>query len=219
MHSCSETRERFTEFLLDGADCRSDEALSAQLRGCGECRNEFYAVRATLRITKRSSELSTPAEDYWTKYHAKLRQKIENGLEESHATAQRRKEKLGLSFAPLRLVVRTVPVPVPLIAAVIIAFVAVSAFAIFGDREPTAQAPLVLQVPVEVPVTQEKIITRVVYRDRRPPTQSSKQSINAPPKSERTFAKSGEVPAALEGFKPTEEVKLTVVKGGSRYEE
>ena len=220
MHNCRETKERLTELLLDGVDCRSDEALSAELRGCGECRNEFDAVRATLSLTMRLKETVAPAESYWIHYHTKLRRGIEDCVKQSHAKAQRGKEESLGFFAHLRLCVRsTVQVPVPLIAVMVLAFVAISAFAVLGTREPTAQAPLVLQVPVEVPVTQEKIITRVVYRDRRLPARTSKQSINVEPKAEGTLAKSRETPTALAGFKPTEEVKLTVIKGGSTNEQ
>ena len=93
MHNCSEVKEQITELLLDGADCRSDEVLSAELRRCAECRNEFDVLRATLRITKRSREFSAPTEDYWTNYHAKLRQNLVNvnALSASHKPSRIRK--------------------------------------------------------------------------------------------------------------------------------
>lgn len=216
MHNCSETKERITELLLDGADCRSDEALSADLRGCAECRNEFNALRATLRLTMRLRDTAAPAESYWIHYHTKLRRGIEDWAEQSQAKAQRRREESFDFFAPLRLCVRTsVSVPVPLIGAVILACVALGVFAARANRTPAAQPPVIVQVPVEVPVTQEKIVTRIVYRDRKAPIRTSKKLINAAPKAEGTFAKSRDT---LAGFKPTEEVKLTVIKGGSANE-
>ena len=220
MHDCRETKEQITELLLDGADCRSDEVLSAELRGCAECRNEFDALNATLRITTRSRELSAPTESYWVGYHARLRQNIEHSAKESHAKAQRRKADF---LAPLRLCVRTaVPVPVPLMMAVILAYAALGVFAIFATRQPPTQISPVVHVPVEVPVVHEKIVTRVVYRERRRPARSAKQLGDAP-KVEDTFAKSQkprseDTPPSLAGFKPTEEVKLTVIKGGSANE-
>ena len=73
-------------------------------------------------------------------------------------------------------------------------------------RTQKAQPPAVVHVPVEVrvevPVIKEKIVTRVVYR-KTPPTARTSES-----KVESTFAK----------FKPTDEVKLTVIKGGHSYE-
>jgi hypothetical protein len=212
MHNCSETKEQITELLLDGADRRPNEDW------CSECRAEFDALNATLRMTARLREAAAPAEDYWTSYHARLREKL------SRAKAQRRKEEPASAFAPLRLCVRTtVQVPVPLVIAVILAFAVLGLFAIRAARETTTNpTPIIVHVPVEVPVVQEKFVTRVVYRERRSNPRSSKQIINAA-KIETTFAKSQkprneDIPASLTGFKPAEEIKFTIIKGGSPNE-
>jgi hypothetical protein len=88
-------------------------------------------------------------------------------------------------------------------------------FVIRAARQEPAQPPSVVRV--EVPVLQEKIVTQVVYRDRRLPSRTSKRSNNAAPDVEGAFAKSRgrDIPAAFVGFKPAEDVKLTVIKGGS----
>ena len=209
MHNCRETKEQITELLLDGVDRRPDE-------GCSECSAEFDALKTTLRITTRLREAAVPVEGYWIDYHARLREKL------SRAKAQRRKEEPWYAFAPLRLCVRTtVRVPVPLVVAVILAFAVLGLFAIRAAREATDPAPIIVHVPVEVPVVQEKVVTRVVYRQRRLPPRSSKQIIST--KVETTFAKSQkprseDIPASLTGFKPAEEIKFTVIKGGSPNE-
>src|SRR5678816_264558 len=114
MHNCRETRERLTELVLDD---RSDE-----LNNCAECRAEFDALNAILRMTTRVSETAAPAESYWSGYHARLREKLAVvGPAPSHAKTQRREEKLGPLFATMRLCVRmSIPVPLPLALAVII---------------------------------------------------------------------------------------------------
>ena len=199
MHNCREVKEQITELLLNGADCRSDEVLSAELRRCAECRNEFDALSATLRVTRRSRELSAPTEDYWTNYHAKLRQNLVNVS--------------ALSASPTpsvfeRFIRFSIPVPAPIALSLLVAFAILVPVGIRAARKQTVPVPSVVHVPVEVPVQvpviQQKLVTRVVYRDRR----TSKRTINAEPKVESTFAK----------FKPADEVKLTVIKGGSRYE-
>ena len=218
MHNCRETREQITELVLDGAD-RPGELLLAELGRCAECRAEFDALNATMRMTTRLRETVAPAESYWIGYHAKLRQRVEDLAGESRAKAQRRKADPWIFFAALRLCVRTaVPVPVPLI---IVAFAVLGLFAVLTARQPTTQSPVVVRVPVEIPVVQEKVVTRVVYRDRRA-SRTSKRVI-APSKAESTLAKSrkpqnAEIPAALIGFKPSDEVKLTVIKGGFQNE-
>jgi len=235
MHNCKETREIFTELLLDGMDFRSDQALSAELSRCSDCRSEFEVLSATLRLTNRLGETAAPAEDYWTGYHSKLRQSLVKAQAESstsRAKAQRHKDELGPLFEPLRpragtsLFARffktTVPVPLPLAVAVIAAaalFLSlVIPFAIRAARVQQPNTTTVVRVPVEVPVIQEKpaekIITRIVYRDRLvvKATTPAKDATRA----ESNFAKSQSeaMPSSLAGFKPSDEVKLTVIKGG-----
>lgn len=205
MHDCKETKERLTELVLDGIDGRQDEVLLTELNNCAECRTEFDALSATLRITTRLRETAAPAESYWVAYHSKLRQKIQHSRKISDAKAQRRKAESTFFLAPLRLCVRaTIPVPVALI--VLVVFAAIGLIAIPGAKQPASQSPLIVHVPVEVPVVKEKIVTRVVYREKRSPARTSKKASNTEPKVESTFAK----------FKPSDEVKLTVIKGGYR---
>lgn len=201
MHNCTETKERLTELVLDGRS-------ATDLNECAECRAEFEALNMTLRMTSRLSETAAPAESYWSGYHARLRQKLATAPNPSHAETQRRKEKLGPLFETMRLCVRTsVRVPLPLAAAAIITCLALGVFAIRRAEQPVAQPPLLVHVPVEVPVVQEKVVTRVVYRDRRSSTKTSRRAINDAP-TESTFA-------SLNGFKPTDDIKLTVIKGGT----
>jgi len=219
MHNCTETKERLIELVLDGRSAETSE-----LNACAECRAEFDALNMTLRMTSRLSETAAPAESYWSGYHVRLREKLATAPNPSHAEKQRRKEKLGPLFETMRLCVRTqIRIPLPLALAVIIACLALGVFAFRRAEQPVAQPPLVVQVPVQVPVVQEKVVTRVVYRDRRSSSRNSRRAINDDAQTESTFAKSrtsstGEIPASLNGFKPTDEIKLTVIKGGSPYE-
>jgi len=235
MHNCKETRELFTELLFEGVDFRSDQAMSAELSRCTECRSEFEALSATLRLTSRLSETVAPAEDYWPTYHSKLRQRLVNASTTSRAKAQRHKEKLGPLFEPLRPRAGTsmlatffktsIPVPLPVGIALIIAAALFLPFAIRAARNDVqpSNTTRIVRVPVEVPVVQEKpviqekIVTRVVYRDQ-PGVRVTKRAPEAS-RAESTFAKSQRsrteaMPASLAGFKPSDEIKLTVIKGG-----
>jgi hypothetical protein len=89
--------------------------------------------------------------------------------------------------------------------------------AVRRDVQPSTTTTIV-RVPVEVPVVQEKIVTRVVYRDRPPVVRATKRSDEAS-RAESTFAKSQQsrieaMPPTFAGFKPSDEIKLTVIKGG-----
>jgi hypothetical protein len=107
-----------------------------------------------------------------------------------------------------------VRVPIPL-AAVLLIFLGVSlVFALNSRRPLSAPPPLIVSKTVEVPVIQEKIrentVTRVIYRERqRRQPASAKTNLVAG----RQKAPATELPMSLVGFKPTNEVQLTIIKG------
>ena len=218
MHNCTETKERLIELVLDGRPIEAGE--TPELNACAECRAELDALNMTLRMTSRLSETATPAESYWSGYHARLREKLATTPNPSHAEKQRRKEKLGPLFETMRLCVRTqIHVPLPLALAIVIACLALGVFAFRRTETPVAQPPLLVHVPVQVPVVQEKVVTRVVYREHRVSTKNSRPA-NTEARVESTFARSRkspepEIPASLTGFKPADDVKLIVLKGGA----
>src|ERR1051325_4042118 len=212
MHNCKEAKEQLTELLLDGDD-RAEEMLGE----CGECRAEFEALAATLRMTTRLRETVTPDESYWTSYHALLRQRLEEDFHAKaqrlrHAKAQRKDLKPGLGFVfaslrkPLRLCVKIFLCPSPAGLALIAVASVIALFAVRAARQPITQpqAPMVVHVPVEVPVIKERTITQIVYRNRQKPLKRPAVT----PTIQDTFAQ----------FKPTDDVKLTVIKGGSPNE-
>lgn len=152
-----------------------------------------------LRIAKRVIETTTPPESYWPGYHARLREKLD----------QSRQPQVVSTTEPswiARLFRASVSIPVPVAVALLLVFM-LSLFLVRRTPEATPPQVHVVQVPVEVPVQVpvEKIVTRVVYR---PTTRKPKQGSSAE-HSNSTFAKT------LSGFKPTEEIKLTVIKGGA----
>ena len=207
MHNCRDTKERLAELVLDEA------VLPAEVGQCDECRAEFEALNATLRVTARLRETVAPSEDYWVDYHVRLREKL------SRAKTQSRKEEFVPFFAPLRLCGKlfvrllksSVPVPVPIAVAAIILL------GVIATRQSPAPNPVIVHVPVEVPVIQEKTVTQVVYREKRPTSKRSKR-LGVTPASENTFARSQKHEINLTGFKPTDEIKLTVIKGGTPNE-
>ncbi len=216
MHNCKETREQLTEILLDG-----DVGAEKLLDHCEECRAEFESLAATLRITARLRETVMPTEDYWMGYHAQLRQRLSFHAKAQRlrpAEAQREEIKPGLGFIfasvrePLRLCMKTFLLPMPLGVVLLAVGSALALLAIRATPQPSTQpqTPVIVKVPVEVPVVQEKVVTKVIYRDQKPISKLSNRVV-----PENTFARSQDT---LSGFKPTDEVKLTVIKGGSPNE-
>ena len=199
MHNCKTTTERVTELLLDGADPRL--ALPSELRECAACRAEFHALKETLQLTTQLIETATPPDNYWPGYHARLKERL-RAAQQPHVEPG----QFGIERRPSwfkRFFTSSVRVPVPvglaLIVLSVVAFVATR-----GSKPQTS----VVHVPVEVPVVQEKTVTQIVYRER--PAKRQKPA--------RLSPKNDEAVASLDGFKPAEEVKLTVIKGGAANE-
>ena len=201
MHNCKTTQERLTELLLDGVDPRV--VLSKDLRACAECREEFGELSETLRVTSRLIETATPPESYWPGYHARLKERLRAAQQPPVVPGQYHTDSRSWLT---RVFFSSIRVPVPVGLAVIIIF----GLAIFFSIRVPAGEVAIVHVPVEVrvPVVQEKTVERIVYRENR-----SRRS-----KSTRVSATVDPAVATLQGFTPAEEVKLTVIKGGSANE-
>jgi len=195
-----------TELLTEGAATPTHELL-IELRCCSECREEFDALKNTLYVTTRTIESVAPPDEYWSDYHASLRRK----LLASRAPAGTPSEPSWWA----RLFKTSVPVPVPVGLALVLLFAGALFYASRAATTKQQQEPTVVRMPVEVPVIQERVVTRTVYRDRyRTVVLRTGNKVN----DQSTLArsqKSDVVPATLIGFKPLEEIKLTVIKGGT----
>jgi len=216
MHNCKATRELFTELLLDGVDRRPNRSLVNELNACPGCFEEFGSVKETLRVTRRSMERAAPTESYLIAYNASLKQKI---VEAEMIPVQSARPANQMSWLNLffRASVRIpVPVGVSLLLIIALSFV-LTTLASRRAKDPV-QITSVVQVPVEVPVVREKIVTQVVYRERKRGTVSKAPSrVASSTDVDSTLAASQkhDVRPTLIGFKPLDEVKLTVIKGGS----
>jgi hypothetical protein len=104
-----------------------------------------------------------------------------------------------------------VPVPVPLAIAVFASVVFAFAFMIRARTSspavPPATAASVITNTVEVPVVQERVVTRVVYRDRRNASPQLAQQLRT-----RQREETPQVAEGLVGFTPAHEAKLTIIK-------
>ena len=179
-------------------------------------------MNATLRITSRLKEIATPPESYWSSYHAGLHEKlmcvVDGQRRGGHGEPPLQMELAAHDVAGLSWLTTflksSIRVPVPVAAAAMIVCVVLFSL-LFRNSEPqTIQTNSVVHVPVEVPVIQEKIVTRVVYRERRAQSKNPTRA-NGNPSVENTFAQTQTIDSSLYGFKPAENAKLTVIKGGS----
>ena len=206
MHNCKATTDRITELLLNRPNARPDDLLSKELLRCGECRNEFDALKETLRITTRVIEKSEPSKSYWNGYHARLKQQLDNATIHHFE----RRETTWI----LRFFKSSIRLPVPVGVALLVLFAVGIGWATrVSQKQVVVTQKVSVPVPFEVPVVQEKIVTRVLYRDR-----VKKRNESSPANSVVAKTQNEARQPALIGFKPLDEVKLTVIKGGSPNE-
>ena len=208
MHDCKATRERLNELV---GSCE-DAQLLKELRQCEACNGEYASLRNTLRLTDQAVRATAPADDFWPAYHARLRQSLENfsKLDAPSKPA----ERSGVQASLLAFFTSSIRVPVPIAAILLLVLGATVVFALRSRRSPVAVTPIIVTKTVEIPVIHEKTVTQVVYRkrDRREvASRNANDNPMAPRQNEATLV-------SLSGFTPTNEVKVTIIKGSYRDE-
>jgi hypothetical protein len=209
MHNCKATRETLIALALDPS--HQTQALPAELETCATCREEYAALRTALRLADQAKQSALPGENFWPGYQTRLRQNL---IARSQPAVETRTNLITLVR---NLFMTSIRVPVPLAAALLIFLGGSLVFALNSRRSISVAPPVIVTKTIEVPVAREtirdKVVTRVVFRDRdRRPSVSaavaaSKDQQTRPP---------AEAPISLVGFKPTNEVNLTVIKGSYR---
>ena len=230
MHNCKATRKRLIELALDKTPPGQGEPLLDELERCRPCREEFASLRSVLRVADQAMEAALPSENFWSGYHARLRQSLaHDSASRASSPGLRPRPETG---APIllrnllqRLATASVSVPVPVAALLILLFGLSIVFAMHSRQRPIVEplsgtSPVVTKT-IEVPVIQERTVTRVVYRDRSRRTTSDIARFEKTARTEskvtdRRNEPVADTPISLVGFKPTSDPKLTIIKGSYR---
>lgn len=232
MHNCKLTRSSFIDLALAEIEPARATELQAELNDCPACHKEYESLRSTLHVSNQALRSRAPAEEFWPGYRTRLHAKLLASSTQPGQSAGEhpwRASTETVTFSSrLRVALRTlattsVRVPVPAALALLLVF---GVFLIFlrareqGQAPPPAPLELVRTNTVEVPVIQEKVITRVLYVDKK--VRRSRSSADdhlerrGRPAAPDGVAATGSDPSSalsLVGFKPTNEVKLTIIKG------
>lgn len=221
MHNCKEIRKLLIELALDKVPSDQSQALLAQLEHCTGCRDEFASLRSVLRVADQAMQSALPAESFWSGYHKRLQQSLTFDAAAKGFASQSPSET-GALVRLRKLFTTSLRVPVPVAALLIILFGLSIGFAARSRSQSIAGLSSVLTRTVEVPVIQERTVTRVVYRDRKPRTSPGRTAQPERPGSnsvagQKNWATEG-TSISLVGFKPANEVKLTIIKGSYRDE-
>ena len=220
MHNCKATKDNLIELAMSRAD--QDPAPTVEFENCPACREEFASLRNALRTTEAAIDLGQPAESFWPGYQARLRERLRHEPRTSNGWLPP-SPRFNLLLWLRRLATTSIPVPVPVVSAVFV-FLVFSIFLMMHTRQSSSARPIltppsVITRTIEVPVIQEKLVTRVVYRKVH--ARSGESTARERDVARATDYRQSEPPLidrGLEGFKPANEAKLTIIKGSYRDE-
>jgi hypothetical protein len=221
MHNCRRVESQFVDLLFAELEAERKSQLLTEIEHCADCMGQYQSLSDTLFIVEQTHAAATPPEHYWPRHNAALRERL---LRPEPAAKLNR--SVTASFWK-RLLTAKLPVPVPVAATLIIGLVLTSALAF--RRAPVAATPSAPAPPasvkyIEVPVVQEKIVTRTVYvekkqakeRERR---ESLPEVAGLSESNDRLMAGSKHEDEAgfftranLKGFQPADDMKIRVLK-------
>lgn len=234
MHNCKLTRTSFIDLALGEIEPARATQLQTELNDCPGCHEEYESLRSTLHVSSQALRSAVPGEEFWPGYRTRLHAKLLTSPAPQVESAGKRSSALATMslssqvWSTLKTLATTsVRVPVPAALALLLVF-GVFFFVLRGRQRmnvtPSTPVALVNTRTVEVPVIQEKVVTRVVYVEKKGrrsaggASQSDRTGITAAPDSVAVTGSNPETALSLVGFQPTNEVKLTVIKGSYKDE-
>jgi len=231
MHNCKSSRNSFIDLALGEIEPARATELQAEINDCPGCHEEYESLRSTLYVSKKALRLAVRGEEFWPGYRTRLQAKLLASSARPVESGGERALSSQMWLALKTLATTSVRVPVP--AALALLLICGVFFFVWRARAQVNIPPL---TPValfgaevktetrEVPVFQEKVVTRVVYvekKSRRSASGADQSDRTAIPNAPNTVGATGSNSAtalSLAGFKPTSEVKLTIIKGSYKDE-
>jgi len=224
MHNCTAARNSFVELAVNELRPAESERLLSELNECSDCRAEYATLMSTLHVSTQALRSAIPSETFWSGYNERLHDRLiasDKPAEPAHSAPRLWATIMNLATASIR-----VPVPVAL---GLVMLVAISWIAVRGhwnvETHPITQVSSTSRVSSKATETAalpaveqkvlERVVTRVVYVEKR----------GRQPHRGGSFGNSAAIPATvaraeaptpqlnLVDFKPTDRVKLTVIKG------
>jgi anti-sigma factor RsiW len=226
MHNCRLTKNRLLDLTLDEVAPAEAKQLLEELDDCPTCREEYATLRNTWRVSVQALRSALPTEDFWPGYHARLQVKLRHDLSAVQPARLSLSSRVWLGLRKMATSSVRVPVPAAL-AMMLLVFIFFFALRSRGQANLTTSTPsaIVETRTVQVPVIQEKVVTQVIYvekkarRSRGAANQLERVNLNAANSIARAGSDASGKPAmSLVGFKPTDQLKLTIIKGSYQHE-
>ena len=216
MHNCKRTKDALIDLAVGELSEAQARAIRAELHSCEACRDEQMAIAGTLRVSRQALSGEHGSDEFWRSYHSRLQDRLK-GMPVVEKSP-------GANFWNGLRAFATSSVRIPLPAAfAAVALVCVLSFAALS-RGQVNQIPAtpIAQVEVQtvhVPVVQERVVREVIYKERKRPKQLTVDYANL--NTATATAKPVTDPASklnLVGFKPANQVKMTIIKGNDQDE-
>ena len=226
MHNCRLTKNRLLDLALDEVAPAEAKQLLEELDDCSACREEYATLKNTLRVSVQALRSALPTEDFWPGYHARLQVKLRHDLSAVQPVHLSLSSVVWLGLRKMATTSVRVPVPAAL-AMMLLVMIFFFTLRSGGQANLTTSTPsaIVETRTVQVPVIQEKVVTHVVYvekkgrRSRGAASQLDRVNLNAANSIARAGSDASGKPAmSLVGFKPTDQLKLTIIKGSYQNE-
>jgi anti-sigma factor RsiW len=226
MHNCRLTKNRLLDLTLDEVAPAEAKQLLEELDDCHRCREEYATLRNTLRVSVQALRSTLPTEEFWPGYHARLQVKLRHDLSAVQSVRLSLSSRIWPGLRKMATTSVRVPVPAAL-AMMLLVMIFFFALRSRGQANLTTSTPsaIVETRTVQVPVIQEKVVTQVIYvekkgrRSRGAANQLDRLNLNAANSIARAGSGGSGKPAmSLVGFKPTDQLKLTIIKGSYQNE-
>jgi anti-sigma factor RsiW len=226
MHNCRLTKNRLLDLTLAELAPAEAEQLLEAVDGCSACQDEYATLRNTLRISAQGLRSALPTEDFWAGYHSRLGARLMNDLSAVNPVPLRLRARVWGELRKLATTSVRVPFPAAL-AMMMLLVIFLFAMRSRGQANLTSSTPRasVETRTVQVPIIRERVVTRVVYlqkkgrRSRGTAEQQDRADVNARHSIARAGSNNSGKPAmSLLGFKPTDQLQLTIIKGSYRDE-
>jgi hypothetical protein len=220
MHDCHTMESKLVDLVFDELGADESSRLLAEIKTCAGCLSEYRSMTETLIVFDEVVEASLPEESFWPEHRAALSRHLE-GISP--------RALLGRASVWKRLLTARLPVPVPVAAIILLALLLSSVLALrtsTSESKTASQPTVVIATPpevIEVPVVQEKIVTRIVYIEKgaRAKNDSGRQFPITERAATALAARHGEAEsvqggfftrANLTDFQPPDELKIRIVK-------
>jgi anti-sigma factor RsiW len=222
MHNCRLTKNRLLDLTLDEVKPAEAKQLLEELDDCPACQEEYATLRNTWRASVQALRSALPTEDFWPAYHDRLQARLITNSSPVKPVRLSLNSRLWIGLRKMATTSVRVPAPAALAMMLLVGIF----FLVLRSRgqanvTPSTPLPSVETRTVQVPVIQEKVVTRVVYvekkgrRSRGGASQLDRPETNNVANSVARAGSdaSGKTAMSLIGFKPTDQVKLTIIKG------